>query len=168
MDERGGGGATSDVLIKIVGKHAHAPNVNRSATAEHGAAAARWACGEQPTCGLLGIRQREITASFPKSSRHWRRVKHAPTSLNTLGDHLRLARIDRGLKQREVAAILGIDHKTLEKWEHNRLSIGSKSQPRVLAFINNGRLETPQLTSTTGRVGNLLPHVTLSQRPKSH
>jgi len=73
-----------------------------------------------------------------------------------------------GAQTRQVAAILGIDHKTLEKWEHNRLSIGSKSQPRVLAFINNGRLKTQQLTSRTGGVGNLLPRATLSQRSKSH
>lgn len=54
---------------------------------------------------------------------------------NTLGEHLRLARIDRGLKQTELAAMLGVVYQTVEKWEHNLVPIGPKSRPRVIAFL---------------------------------
>ena len=53
----------------------------------------------------------------------------------TLGDHLRLARIDRGLKQTELAAMLGVVYQTIVKWEHNVVLIGPKSRPRVMAFL---------------------------------
>ena len=86
-------------------------------------------------CGLLGICQRQVTASFPKASRHLRKIKHAPEVAKTLGEHLRLARIDRGLKQTEVAALLGVVYQTVEKWEHNVVPIGPNSRPRVLAFL---------------------------------
>ena len=89
----------------------------------------------QPMCGLLEICQRQVTASFPKASRHWRKIKHAPEVAKTLGDHLRLARIDRGLKQTEVAALLGVVYQTVEKWEHNVVPIGPNSRPRVIAFL---------------------------------
>jgi DNA-binding XRE family transcriptional regulator len=36
-----------------------------------------------------------------------------------LGEHLRLARIDRGLKQTELAQVLGVVDQTVENWEHN-------------------------------------------------
>ena len=86
-------------------------------------------------CGLLGICQRQVTTSFPKASRHWRKIKHAPEAANTLGEHLRLARIDRGLKQTEVAALLGVVYQTVEKWEHNVVPIGPNSLPCVMAFL---------------------------------
>ena len=86
-------------------------------------------------CGLLGICQRQVTASFPKASRHWRKIKHAPTVPKTLGDYLRLARIDRGLKQTELADMLGVVYQTIVKWEHNVTPIGPKSRPRVISFL---------------------------------
>jgi len=116
-----------------------------SATAERAQVVA------QPACGLLGICQRQVTASFPKASRHWRKVKHAPKVANTLGDHLRLARIDRGLKQTEVAEMLGVVYQTVVKWENNMTPIpdrvfalesGDKGE-RILCFLEADRGTMP-------------------------
>lgn len=84
---------------------------------------------------LLGNCCRTVKASFPKASRHWRRVKHAPLAVQTIGDRLRLARIDRGLKQAEVAEMLGVVYQTIERWEHNRKPITPKNQAKILAFL---------------------------------
>ncbi len=53
----------------------------------------------------------------------------------TLGEHLRLARIDRGLKQTEVAALLGVVSQTVVKWENNMVLVGPNSRTRVIDFI---------------------------------
>jgi transcriptional regulator with XRE-family HTH domain len=76
-------------------------------------------------------------ASFPKASRHRRKIKHAPEVPKTLGDYLRLARIDRGLKQTELAAVLGVVYQTVVKWENNVTQIGPHSRARILAFLGD-------------------------------
>ena len=62
-------------------------------------------------------------------------LKRAPMNPQTLGEHLRLARIDRGLKQTELAQLLGVVYQTVEKWEHNRVPVGPKSRAKVVAFL---------------------------------
>ncbi len=62
-------------------------------------------------------------------------MKHAPTNPTTLGDYLRLARIDRGLTQFELPRVRGVVNTTVEKREHNRLKMGPKSLRRVIAFV---------------------------------
>ena len=80
-------------------------SANRAAGATAAWRGAKAVGRKQRACGLLGICQRQVTASFPKASRHLRKIKHAPEVAKTLGEHLRLARIDRGLKQTEVARV---------------------------------------------------------------
>jgi DNA-binding XRE family transcriptional regulator len=84
---------------------------------------------------LLGICSRTIVAHFPSVSVYRRSLKRVSANPQTLGEHLRLARIDRGLKQTEVAALLGVAYQTIVKWEHNLHPIGPKSRPRVIAFL---------------------------------
>ena len=62
-------------------------------------------------------------------------MKGAPTNPQTIGEHLRLARVDRGMTNVQVAHILGVTYQTVEKWEHNRTAIGPLSRPKVIAFI---------------------------------
>lgn len=64
--------------------------------------------------------------------------------VETLGDHLRLARIERGLKQTHLAELLGVVYQTVEKWERNVVPIGPKSRPRVIAFLG---YEPPQVAA---------------------
>ena len=44
----------------------------------------------------------------------------------TLGDHLKKARRERGLLQREVAKALRVDSMSLVNWEKNRTEIGAR------------------------------------------
>ena len=46
-----------------------------------------------------------------------------------------MARIDRGLKQTELAQLLGVVYQTVEKWEHNLVPMNPKSRARVVAFL---------------------------------
>lgn len=62
----------------------------------------------------------------------WRKIQDPP---RTLGEHLRRVRIDRKMTNVEAARILGVAYQTVEKWEHNRIAIGSNSRPKVIAFI---------------------------------
>jgi transcriptional regulator with XRE-family HTH domain len=43
--------------------------------------------------------------------------------------------MDRGLKQTEVAELLGVVYQTVVKWEHNLIPVGAKSRRRVLTFL---------------------------------
>ena len=67
--------------------------------------------------------------------RNRRILKRAPKNPQTLGEHLRLARIDRGLKQTELAQLLGVVYQTVEKWEHNLVPMSPKSRARIVAFL---------------------------------
>jgi DNA-binding transcriptional regulator YiaG len=44
-------------------------------------------------------------------------------------------RIDRGLKQTELAQMLGVVYQTVEKWEHNLVPMSPRSRARVIAFL---------------------------------
>jgi DNA-binding XRE family transcriptional regulator len=109
-----------------------------SATAEGGAAPAWWVerrRRKQVPCALLDICSRTIVAHFPAISVYRRMLQGAPKNPQTLGEHLRLARIDRGLKQTELAQLLGVVYQTVEKWEHNLVPVSPKSRARVVVFL---------------------------------
>jgi DNA-binding transcriptional regulator YiaG len=65
----------------------------------------------------------------------FRSQRRAPKNPQTLGEHLRLMRIDRGLKQTELAQMLGVVYQTVEKWEHNLVPMSPRSRARVIAFL---------------------------------
>jgi len=90
---------------------------------------------QQHLCALLDICSRTIVAHFSAISVYRRILKRAPKNPQTLGEHLRLARIDRGLKQTELAQLLGVVYQTVEKWEHNLVPMSPKSRVRVVAFL---------------------------------
>lgn len=84
---------------------------------------------------LLGICDRRIVASFPAISVYHRLKKGAPTNPQTLGEHLRLARIDRRMTNVQVAHVLGVAYQTIEGWEHNRHPITPRNRAKIVAFI---------------------------------
>lgn len=65
-----------------------------------------------------------------------------PTELNTLGDHLRKTRLDRGLSQPEVARILNVATNTVAGWEMNRVRPSLKHAQGVIGFLGYIPLET--------------------------
>jgi transcriptional regulator with XRE-family HTH domain len=58
-----------------------------------------------------------------------------PLSLATVGDHLRKARLDRGLLQEEVAQNLDVSLGTVVNWEQNHTAVATRFMPRVVAFL---------------------------------
>jgi len=56
-------------------------------------------------------------------------------SPRTLGEHLRLARIDRNLTQAQVASVLGVAYQTVVKWEHNVAGISAERRAAIIGFI---------------------------------
>ncbi|MBK7407208.1 MAG: helix-turn-helix transcriptional regulator [Saprospirales bacterium] len=69
-----------------------------------------------------------------------------PRDLNTLGDHLRKVRLDRGLSQPEVARILQVTPDTVTGWELNRHKPRGKSARAIIEFLgNNPFADTAQM-----------------------
>ncbi|MCB9284588.1 MAG: helix-turn-helix transcriptional regulator [Lewinellaceae bacterium] len=58
-----------------------------------------------------------------------------PVELNTLGDHLRKTRLDRGLSQPDVAKILHVTPDTVTGWELNRHKPSVKSARAITEFL---------------------------------
>ena len=103
-------------------------------------------------CALLDICSRTIVAQFSAISVYRRLLKRAPENPQTLGEHLRLARIDRGLKQTELAQLLGVTYQTVQKWEHNLVPMNSKSRARVVAFLGYNPA-VPEKNPTADSIG---------------
>lgn len=69
----------------------------------------------------------------------------------TVGDHIKLARTNKKLLQREVASIIGVGTATIESWEQNRKKPLLKLLPKIFDFIgyvpdqykDNPRLQNP-------------------------
>ena len=83
----------------------------------------------------MGICQRQWIVPIPKISVHRRRMRGAPTAPKTLGEHLRVKRIDMGMTQPQLAEKLGVAWQTVERWEHNYRPILPKSRARIIAFL---------------------------------
>jgi transcriptional regulator with XRE-family HTH domain len=52
-----------------------------------------------------------------------------------VGDHLRKARLDRGLSKEEVAELFGVEVKTVGDWERGRKEPRVWYLPRIIAFL---------------------------------
>ena len=61
----------------------------------------------------------------------------------TLGDHLKKARRERGLLQREVAKVLRVDSMSLVNWEKNRTEVGARFVPAIIQWLGYDPLPTP-------------------------
>lgn len=74
-------------------------------------------------------------------------IEGYPSEINTLGDHVRAARLDRELKQWEVADMLSLKRMTINKWEGNRghhapeMFRASSSFSSMIRFLSRARLK---------------------------
>lgn len=59
-----------------------------------------------------------------------------PTTIKTLGDHLRKTRLDRRMSQAEVAAILMVSNDTVNGWELNRHRPTAKMAKKIVEFLD--------------------------------
>jgi DNA-binding XRE family transcriptional regulator len=83
----------------------------------------------------LGICERRITAQIPTLSLHRRKIRGASASPETLGEHLRLKRIDSGLTLVQVAQLLGLNWHTLQRCEHSSNRLKLKTRQKIVAFL---------------------------------
>ena len=58
-----------------------------------------------------------------------------PEDARILGEHLRRARLDRGLPQRQVAEVIGCHHTSLLNWERWRAEPKLRYLPGILCFL---------------------------------
>ena len=72
--------------------------------------------------------QIELTGKWPINPAY-------PAELNTLGDHLRKVRLDRGLSQPDVARILKVTTDMVTCWELNRNQPTAKFAKAIIDFI---------------------------------
>ena len=84
---------------------------------------------------LMGICERRWIVPIPKVSLHRRRMRGAPAEPQTLGEHLRVKRIDMGLTQPQLSEKLGVAWQTVERWEHNYRPIRPASRAKIVAFL---------------------------------
>ncbi|MCZ6704988.1 MAG: helix-turn-helix transcriptional regulator [Bacteroidetes bacterium] len=63
------------------------------------------------------------------------KVFRYPPELNTLGDHIRARRLERGLFQKDVAQLVGVCTETVTNWEKNRSSPDLRVLPKVLEYL---------------------------------
>lgn len=77
--------------------------------------------------------------------------KGYPVESQTLGEHLRKRRLDLGLLQIEVAAMIGVSENTVWNWEHGTES-ELKHIPAIIAFLGYVLWECPR--DTLGRLAH--------------
>ena len=79
----------------------------------------------------------------------------------TLGERLRAWRSERGLEQRDVAAMLGVRPATVGRWEREQKRPAIKLMPGVLMLLGPRSFETPK--SLPGRLLSARELLGLSQ-----
>ena len=60
-----------------------------------------------------------------------------PRELRTIGDQLRKRRLDLGLRQKDVARLLGVDETTVYNWEGHRTSPLGRVRLEMLGFLRD-------------------------------
>jgi transcriptional regulator with XRE-family HTH domain len=58
-----------------------------------------------------------------------------PDKPQTIGEHLKKRRIELGLKQTEVASLLGVHRGSVQLWEQGRGEQGVRSFPAIIRFL---------------------------------
>lgn len=58
-----------------------------------------------------------------------------PENPETIGEHIRCARLDQGLLQRDVAEIIGVSQSTVLNWETQGVEPEVRYLPSIIAFL---------------------------------
>ena len=61
--------------------------------------------------------------------------KLLPMHLNTLGDHIRRRRIEKGQLQKDVAQIIGVSKDAVTYWENNRSQPQIHYYPAIISYL---------------------------------
>jgi DNA-binding XRE family transcriptional regulator len=76
--------------------------------------------------------------------------KGYPVQAITIGDHIRKARLDAGLCQKNIAELMGVSICTITNWELNRVEPEVRFLPAIIKFLGYVPFECP--TDTLGRL----------------
>lgn len=85
-----------------------------------------------------------------------------PKEIKSLGDHLRTARLDRGLLQKDVARLIGVTVLTITNWERNATEPELRFMPTIIDFL--GAYHEPRPDSLPRRLVAARRAMGLSQR----
>ena len=66
-----------------------------------------------------------------------------PTALDSVGDHIRAARITRGMEQKDLAGMLGVTKDTIANWEMKRTSPNILQCGKVIEFLGYDPFPAP-------------------------
>jgi ribosome-binding protein aMBF1 (putative translation factor) len=59
-----------------------------------------------------------------------------PRQVKTFGDILRKQRGEHGLKQKKLAAMMGVSSNTIQKWEHDKVEPNSEQMAKLATLLN--------------------------------
>ena len=66
-----------------------------------------------------------------------------PENLKTLSDHVRQRRLDLGMHEKDVAALVNATTSTVTSWEKNRTRPTLEFLPRIAAFLRHDPISHP-------------------------
>jgi transcriptional regulator with XRE-family HTH domain len=85
-----------------------------------------------------------------------------PDNPSTLAEHLKKRRLDRGLRQKDVARELGVNFRTYENWEQGKYEPEVRFLPAVIRFL--GYDPSPAPVSLPDRIRAARRRQGISQR----
>lgn len=71
----------------------------------------------------------------PRVFKGLRTIHGYPDSLETLGDHIRAARLDRNELQKDVADLIGVAVETILHWELHQTEVSTPHYPKIMAYL---------------------------------
>ena len=78
--------------------------------------------------GCVAFFHFELRAARRKSSQY-------PKQIKSLGDHIRVRRLDLKLLQKQVADCIGVDKITITNWEHRPAVPAIRYMPAIIQFL---------------------------------
>ena len=88
-----------------------------------------------PRMGLLGMCQWHCTVPIPVFAPRRRKLRGFKVAPLTIGEHLRKARVDRGVTLEEAAQMFGVFWHTVQRWEYNRKNPKPATRIKIVQFL---------------------------------
>jgi len=86
-------------------------------------------------CAMLPFCDRTVSVARKDVAPVWTRSWPIAKEPTTLGQHLKKKRFTDGLRQKQIAAKLGVSARTLSLWECDRIVPAWEYQPRLIAYL---------------------------------
>jgi len=106
---------------------------------------------------LLGICHVTRTVPIRRITPRWKQRKPVAARPKTLGEHLKKARVDKGLTLKQLGQLLGVHYRSVYGWENGQHAPKPSQIDAIAAFL--GYKPTPKYRKTLkgATVGNLPP-----------